>query len=69
MLQLFNVILEYSSHLLGCLNDSHCHDAFPVCDNDAHQCVGKDIILSYRMKSNTFVIIRALILIIVGLLL
>ena len=52
ILQLFYVIHEWSFHLLECMNDSHCHGAFPVCDTRAHKCVGKNIMLSNRMTSN-----------------
>ena len=53
ILQLFYVIHERSFHLLECVDDTHCHDALPACDNEAHQCVGKNIMLSNIIKSDT----------------
>ena len=37
---------------IECSDDSHCHGTFSACDNKAHKCVGKNIMLSNRMTSN-----------------
>ena len=41
----FYVICGYSFHFSECLDNLHCHDNLTICDKDAHQCVGKNIII------------------------